>query len=101
MRETVAGEILYTCHSLPGSTIPVVEKVLMGGVPVSFSAQKKKVLTGSRWNEEGLEELFPRFTLLSEDFAAASIFYLLLLSSLIFIFLFIPFSLLPHLQWCH
>lgn len=25
-RETVAGEILYTCHSLPGSTIPVVEK---------------------------------------------------------------------------
>lgn len=26
MRETVAGEILYTCHSLPGSTIPVVEK---------------------------------------------------------------------------
>lgn len=26
MRESVAGEILYTCHSLPGSTIPVVEK---------------------------------------------------------------------------
>lgn len=69
-------------------------KVLMGGVPVSFSAQKK-VLTGSRWNGEGLEELFPRFTLLSEDFAAASIFYLLLLSALIFIFLFILFTLLP------
>lgn len=65
--------------------------MLMGGVPVSFSAQKK-VLTGSHWNEEGLEELFPRFTLLSEDFAAASIFYLLLLSALIF--LFIPFTLL-------
>lgn len=67
-------------------------KVLMGGVPVSFLAQKK-VLTGSRWNGEGLEELFPRFTLLSEDFATASIFYLLLLSVLIFIFLFIPFTL--------
>ncbi len=91
MRETVVGEILYTCHFLPGSTIPG-GKVLMGGVPVSLSAQKK-VLTGSRWNGEGLEELFPRFTLLSEDFATASIFYLLLLSVLIFIFLFIPFTL--------
>ncbi len=67
-------------------------KVLMGGVPVSFSAQKKKCLLALA-NGEGLEELFPRFTLLSEDFAAASIFYLLLLSVLIFLFLFIPFTL--------
>lgn len=95
MRETIAEEILYTCHSFTCIYYSCGGKVLMDGVPESFSAQKKKVLTGSRWNGEGLEELFPRFTLLSEDFAAASIFYLLLLSALIFIFLFILFTLPP------
>lgn len=98
-RETVAREILYTCHSLHGSTIPVVEKCWWVVFQWAFQLRKKCLLalTGMK---KGLRNssLASRFCLKTLQRLAFSIFSSYLLS---FSYLFLSLSCLSaHLQWC-
>ncbi len=94
MRETVAGEILYTCHFLPGSTIPVVEKCWWVVFQWAFQLRKKCLLALAGM-EKGLRNssLASRFCLKTLQRPAFSIFSSYLFS---FSFSYLFLSLLPR-----
>lgn len=100
-RETVAREILYTCHSLHGSAIPVVEKCWWVVFQWAFQL-RKKCLLALAGTKKGLRNssLASRFCLKTLQWPAFSIFSSCLLS-FSFSYLFLSLSCLsPHLQWC-
>ncbi len=95
MRETVVGEILYTCHFLPGSTISVVEKCWWVVFQWAFQLRKKCLLALAGM-EKGLRNssLASRFCLKTLQRPAFSIF-----SSYLFSFSF-SYSFLSLLPLC-